>query len=93
SAAAVGIVMALQFAPQFLLLPWTGSAADHLDQRTLLIVTQATMGSLALALGILTVSGAVQLWHVYVFAFAFGCAAAFDAPVRQVFVAQLVGDT
>ncbi|WP_339472421.1 MFS transporter, partial [Pseudomonas sp. EL_65y_Pfl1_R83] len=76
SAAAVGIVMALQFAPQFLLLPWTGSAADHLDQRTLLIVTQATMGSLALALGILTVSGAVQLWHVYVFAFAFGCAAA-----------------
>ena len=92
SAAAVGIVMAFQFAPQFLLLPWTGSAADHLDQRKLLIATQAAMGGLALALGLLTVSGIVQLWHVYVFAFLFGSAAAFDAPVRQVFVAQLVGD-
>ncbi|MGI4876581.1 MAG: MFS transporter [Janthinobacterium lividum] len=92
SAGAVGTVMALQFAPQFLLLPWTGSAADHLDQRKLLIVTQAIMGVLALALGVLTVTGIVRLWHVYVFAFAFGSAAAFDAPVRQVFVTQLVGD-
>ena len=32
-ASAVGIVMALQFAPQLLLLPWTGLAADHLNQR------------------------------------------------------------
>lgn len=92
SASAVGVVMALQFGPQFLLLPWTGFAADHLDQRKLLIATQAAMGVLALALGVLTVSGMVQLWHVYVFAFLFGSAAAFDAPVRQVFVAQLVGD-
>jgi MFS family permease len=92
SASAVGIVMALQFAPQFLLLPWTGSAADHSDQRKLLIATQATMGVLALVLGLLTVSGVVRLWHVYIFAFLFGSAAAFDAPVRQVFVSQLVGD-
>ena len=34
----------------------------------------------------------MQLWHVYVFAFLFGCAAAFDAPVRQTFVAELVGE-
>jgi MFS family permease len=50
------------------------------------------MGALALALGALTVAGVVQLWHVYVFAFLFGSAAAFDAPVRQTFVAELVGD-
>ena len=92
SARAVGIVVALQFAPQFLFLPWTGSAADHLDRRTLLITTQAAMGMLALTLGVLTVTGIVRLWYVYVFAFAFGSVAAVDAPVRQVFVAQLVGD-
>jgi MFS family permease len=92
SAAAVGVVMALQFAPQLLLLPWTGSAADHSDQRKLLMLTQGTMGALALILGILTILGVVQLWHVYIFAFLFGCAAAFDAPVRQIFVAQLVGE-
>jgi MFS family permease len=91
-ASAVGLVMALQFGPQLLLLPWTGFAADHFNQRKLLIGTQATMGVLALALGVLTVTGLVQLWHVYIFAFLFGSAAAFDAPVRQTFVAELVGD-
>lgn len=92
SASAVGVVMSLQFGPQLLLLPWTGFVADHYDQRKLLMATQATMGALALALGLLTVTGAVQLWHVYVFAFLSGCTAAFDAPVRQTFVAELVGD-
>ncbi|MCW6530338.1 MFS transporter [Sphingomonas sp. MMSM20] len=91
-ASAVGWVMALQFGPQLILLPWTGFAADHFNQRKLLIATQATMGALAIALGVLTVTGIVQLWHVYVFAFLFGSAAAFDAPVRQTFVAELVGD-
>lgn len=92
NAAAVGIVMSLQFGPQLLLLPWTGFAADHYDQRKLLIVTQALMGLLALTLGVFTVTGFVELWHVYVFAFLSGCASAFDAPVRQVFVAELVAE-
>lgn len=92
NATALGIVMGLQFAPQVLLLPWTGLAADRLNQRKLLMVTQATMGILALALGVLTIAGFVQLWHVYVFAFLSGSAAALDAPVRQTFVAEIVGD-
>jgi MFS family permease len=92
SASAVGIVMALQFGPQMLLLPWTGVAADRFDQRRMLMWTQGAMGALALVLGVLTVTGVVTLWQVYVFAFLFGCASAFDAPVRQTFVGQLVGD-
>ena len=48
------------------------------------------MGLLALGLGLLTVTGVVRLWHVYVFAFLLGCAAAFDSPARQTFVAELV---
>ena len=91
-ATAVGIVTGLQFAPQLLLLPWSGLAADRFNQRKLLMLTQASMGVLATALGILTISGYVQLWHVYVFAFVFGAAAALDAPVRQTFVGELVGD-
>jgi len=91
-ASSVGVVMALQFGPQLLLLPWTGSVADRFDQRRLLVATQAAMGILALVLGILTVSGVVRLWHVYILAFLLGCAAAFDAPVRQTFVAALVGE-
>ncbi len=90
SASAVGVVMGLQFGPQLLLLPWTGFAADHFDQRKLLIATQTAMGLLALILAALTIGGVVQLWQVEVLAFLQGCAAAFDAPVRQTFVAQLV---
>ena len=93
NATAVGIVMALQFGPQLLLLPWTGFAADHMDRRRLLLATQAGMGALALILGVLTVMRVVQLWEVYVFAFLFGCVSAFDAPARQVFVNELVGET
>jgi MFS family permease len=91
-ATAVGIVTGLQFAPQLLLLPWSGLAADRFNQRKLLILTQASMGVFASALGILTISGYVRLWHVYVFALVFGAAAALDAPVRQTFVGELVGD-
>jgi MFS family permease len=93
NATAMGVVMALQFAPQILLLPWTGFAADHLDRRKLLLATQGAMGLLALGLGLLTVTGLVQLWHVYVFAFLLGCTTAFDAPARQTFVSDLVGET
>jgi MFS family permease len=92
NATAVGVVMALQFGPHLLLLPLTGFAADHLDRRRLLLCTQAAMGTLALALGLLTVAGVVQLWHVWVFAFLLGCASAFDAPARHTFVSELVGD-
>ncbi|WP_404712206.1 MFS transporter [Sphingomonas sp. MMS24-J13] len=92
NAAAVGVVMGLQFGPQFLLLPWTGFAADHYDRRKLLMLTQGALGALALILGLLTVMGWVKLWEVYLFAFLSGSAAAFDAPVRQTFVNELVGE-
>ncbi|MDR3487410.1 MAG: MFS transporter [Bradyrhizobium sp.] len=90
NATALGIVMGLQFGPQILLLPLTGFVADHLDRRKVLFCTQAAMGLLALGLGLLVVTGLVQLWHVYIFAFLLGCAAAFDSPARQTFVAELV---
>jgi MFS family permease len=89
-ARSVGIVMALQFGPQLLLLPVTGLAADRLSRRKLLFATQALMGLLALGLGLLTLSGLVKLWHVYGFALALGCVSAFDAPARQTFVSELV---
>jgi MFS family permease len=92
NATAVGAVMALQFGPQVALLPWTGAAADRFDRRKILFTTQAAMGALALGLGLLTVTGAVRLWHVYVFALLLGCVTAFDGPARQAFVSDLVGD-
>nr|WP_172685384.1 MFS transporter [Methylobacterium oryzae] len=93
SATAIGTVTSLQFGPQLFLVAWTGYVADHFDHRKILICTQATMGLLALTIGALIVSGFVQFWHVLVFAALLGSVSAFDAPVRQIFAGELVGDT
>lgn len=90
SGVAVGIVTALQFLPILVLSPYAGLVADRVPRRTLLIVTQAAQGLLALGLGALALAGVAQLWMVYVFALLLGVAGAFDAPARQTFVAQLV---
>ena len=92
SATAVGIVMSLQFGPSLLLLPLTGYVADRYDRRKVLLATQCAMGLLALGLGLLTLLGVAQLWQVYLFAFLLGCVSAFDAPARQTFVSELVGE-
>ena len=89
-AVAVGTVMALQFGPQLLLLPVSGLIADRSDRRKLLMVTQSTMGALALGLGLIMLSGAAELWHVYLFALGLGIVSAIDAPARQAFVSELV---
>jgi MFS family permease len=87
----LGITLALQFAPILVLGAWGGAVADRLDKRRLLLATQAAMASLALVLGVLTATGAVRLWMVYVLALLLGCATAFDMPTRQAFVSEMVG--
>jgi MFS family permease len=91
-AAAVGYVTALQFGPQVLLLPWTGSVIDHLERRKILIATQAAMAILAFILGMLVVCHAARTWHVYLLALAQGVVIAFDSTARQTFVADMVGE-
>jgi MFS family permease len=91
-ATAVGFTMALQFGPSLFLLPFTGYIADRFDRRRVMLVTQSLQGALALGLGILTLTGQIELWHLYLFALLLGCVTAFDAPVRQTFVAELVSD-
>jgi MFS family permease len=91
SASALGLTVALQFLPFLLFGPWGGIAADRFSKRRLLAITQSTMGTLALMLGVLVVTGAVQAWHVYVLALLLGTVTAFDNPARQTFVSEIVG--
>src|SRR5450830_1016682 len=91
SATALGVVMGLQFGPQ-LLLPWSGYAADRFDRCKLLIATQLAMCILSLALGLLSVAGVIRSWQVYLLTFLSGCVSAMDAPARQTFVSDLVGE-
>jgi len=87
----LGVTLALQFAPMLVLGAWAGVVADRLDKRRLLLATQAAMAALALVLGVLTATGVVRLWMVYVLALLLGCATAFDMPTRQAFVSEMVG--
>ena len=91
SASALGIATGLQFAPFLLLAPWSGMIADRFPKRRILLATQSTLLATALLLGALTVTGAVQLWHVYALALVQGLAQAVDNPARQTFVSEMVG--
>jgi MFS family permease len=90
SAIAVGIVTGLQFLPMVLLAPWAGLVADRFEKRRVLQISQTLQGILAAGLGALVLTGAAQVWHVYVFALALGVVTAFDAPARQTYVTSLV---
>ncbi|MGP3533941.1 MFS transporter [Microbacterium sp. RD1] len=89
-AGAMGITMALQFAPPLLLVSVTGWVADRFDRRKLIMLTQSAMLLLAIALGVLILSGAMTLPMMYGFALALGVVTAFDNPARQAFVSDLV---
>jgi MFS family permease len=88
---ALGITTGLQFLPALLLSPYAGLIADRFPKQLLLQVTQTVMALTALLLGVLAVTGTVEVWHVYILAFVFGVGSAFDAPARQSFVSEMVG--
>jgi MFS family permease len=91
SGTALGITTALQFLPMLLFGLWGGVVADRHNKRHLMIATQAAQGVLALGLGTLVVTGVVETWMVFAFAFALGMTTAFDLPARQAFVVEMVG--
>ena len=91
SGTALGIAIGLQFLPQLLFSLWGGVIADRYRKRNILLLTQATMGVLALVLGVLALTGVVTVWQVYLLAFALGLAAVVDNPARQTFVAEMDG--
>jgi MFS family permease len=91
SSAAVGITTALQFLPMLLFGLYGGVIADRFPKRQILLVTQAAMAMCGLALALLTLSGHVQVWHVYLIAFLLGMVTVVDNPARQSFVSDLVG--
>jgi len=91
SATAIGIVLALQTVPMLLLGPYGGVIADRTDKRRLMIGLQSLMGVQALVLGLLVVTGTVELWHVYVLAVLLGLNQCFENPARQSFMLEMVG--
>jgi MFS family permease len=91
SGLSLGLTTALQFAPMLLLGAWAGVWADRMPKRRILLAAQGWMVAPALALLVLTATGAVELWMVYALVLARGLGHAVDTPVRQSFVMEVVG--
>ncbi len=91
SGAVLGLVAAAQFLPVLLFGAYGGLIADRVDKRRLLLGTQAALGTLALVLGLLTVTHVVALWMVFILAVALGTVNSVDQPGRQSFAPEMVG--
>lgn len=90
SAAALGMVNLIGLIPLVPLALWGGSIADRFPKRTVLIFTQVILMLEALILAILSWTGVVQVWHVYLLSFILGAVNAVDVPVRQAFTVEMV---
>jgi len=91
SGIAVGLTTALQFLPMLLIGAWGGLLADRFPKRRLLMTTQALMAIPAVWLLVVTATGVVEPWMVYLGVFAMGAVNAVDNPTRQSFVFEMVG--
>ncbi len=91
SATLLGLVTTLGTLPVLFLTLFGGVLADRAPKRRVLVATQSSAALLALILGVLVATGAVQVWHVLALATALGVVNAIDVPTRQSFVVELVG--
>jgi MFS family permease len=89
----LGLVTAVQFAPVLAFSLHGGKLADRFNKRKVLILTNIIGGAASLGLGALVITNTVALWHVFVLAGVLGISTAIDAPVRQSFTTEVVGQT
>ena len=89
----LGLVTAVQFAPVLAFSLHGGKLADRFNKRKVLILTNIIGGAASLALGALVMTDLVALWHVFVLAGILGISTAIDAPVRQAFTTEVVGQS
>jgi len=91
SPVALGTVTALQYVPILAVVLFAGVIVDRLPKQRLLIATQSISLAQALTLALLTATGRIEVWHIYLLAILLGLVNAFDQPARQSFVLDLVG--
>jgi MFS family permease len=90
SAVQLGILNGFRALPSLVTGLFGGVAADRVDRKRLMIVTQWLLLALYLALGLIIVAGMVQVWHLMVFTLASGVVWTFNQPVRQAILPNLV---
>jgi MFS family permease len=91
SSALLGLVSFAGQIPIFLLSPVAGYAADRWNRHRVVVATQASAMVLALMLAVLTLTGRILIWELFVLSALLGVVNAFDIPARQSFLVEMVG--
>lgn len=90
SAFLLGAVNGFRSLPLLVLGPFGGVAADRLDRKRLMLNTQLMLMFTAAAFATLIVTGHLRVWHIFVFTLLSGVGWAFNMPVRQSIVPNVV---
>jgi MFS family permease len=91
SAALLGVFGFASQVPMLFLSSLGGYVGDHYDRRRGVIATQTCAMILAFVLAVLTRTHLIGKWELIVIAFLVGIVNAFDVPIRQAFLVQMVG--
>src|SRR6266700_6319274 len=91
SAALLGVFGFASQVPMLFLSSLGGYVGDHYERHRGVIVTQSASMILAFVLAALTLTNVVHEWEVIFIAFLVGVVNAFDVPIRQAFLVQMVG--
>ena len=85
-----GFVLFLYGVPNVGLLMVGGMIADSIDRKRLLIAIQFIVGAVITVLAVLSLTGAIAVWHIYLAAILLGSLQALNQPARVAMVADLV---
>ncbi len=88
----LGLIGFADKAPVFLITPFIGVFLDRYNRYKTVVIAQVVMMMQAFILGVLTVSGQVEVWHVGVLAALLGFANAVDIPARQSLLVEMLDD-
>jgi MFS family permease len=90
SAFLLGAVNGFRALPLLFFAPLGGVAADRVERKLLMQLTQVGLLIASAIMAIIVFSGQLALWHLFAFTFLTGIAWAFNNPVRQSVVVNLV---
>jgi len=90
SALLLGVVGFTSQIPTFLIAPFAGVLADRWDRRRLLMINQALAMLQAAFLATAVLTGFIQIWLIVLLSLLLGTITAFEIPIRQSFVVDLV---
>lgn len=91
SAVAVGVLALCQFLPYTFFGLFAGALIDRLDPHRLVLATQSLLAASSILLAVLTLSGSIEPWEVYVLSIVAGIVGVIDSPGRQALTFEMVG--